>query len=347
MKIAQITSVYLSVPPRSHGGTELVVYHLTEGLAARGHSVELFASGDSRVSCPVNSVVPVATSYDPGTTSYIDKEMETRNTFNLYRQAHRFDIIHGHWPCLAAYFSSYTRTPTVLTYAYIEKHLHDYYCGHFPNVNPVCVSHAQARALGDGGMHVVYNGVDVEGLPFNPSPEDFLVIVGRIVPNKGIAEAIKLARAAGERLVIVGHVPPQIPWSVDYYEKQVRPFIDGDQIKHIPELPNAEVAKLVSRAKAFLFPLQWDEPFGLAVVEAMAAGTPVITYPRGSMPELVRDGETGFLVDNDNAALDAIKRVHQIDRVACRSWVAGKFTIDNMVSGYERVYNDVLEKANG
>ena len=338
MKIAQITSTYLSVPPRSHGGTELMVYHLVEGLVARGHDVELFASGDSKVSAKLNAVIDIATTYDKDSTIYLDKEMETRNTYSLYSQADRFDVIHSHWPTLAPYFSTFTRRPTVVTYAYIEKHLHDYYLANFPNVHPVCISRAQARMLGDEELPVIYNGIEVSRVPFNAAPEDFLVIVGRIVPNKGISDAIRIAKAAGESLVIVGAVTPYLPWSRQYYEEEVEPHIDGERVRRIEHLPNSEVIDLMGRAKAFLFPLQWEEPFGLTVAEAMAAGTPVVTYPKGAMPELVRHGETGFLVESEEEAAEAISRVGSIDRRKCRRWVEERFTLDAMVSSYEALY---------
>ncbi|MEE9324614.1 MAG: glycosyltransferase family 4 protein [Dehalococcoidia bacterium] len=344
MNIAQITSVYISVPPKTHGGTELMVYHLTEGLVRRGHSVELFASGDSKVSCKVNAVVPVATLEDREMTTYIDKEMETRNTFNLYRQAHRFDIIHSHWPTLAPYFSPSTSTPTVVTYAYIERPLHQYYRSNFPNIHPVCVSKAQARVLGEADLPVVYNGVDVEAIPFNDNPEDFLIVVGRIVPNKGIADAIRVARAARERLMIVGDMTQYIPWSRPYFDEEVKPFIDGEQIQHIERLPNKELTKLMGRAKAFIFPIQWEEPFGLVVIEAMAAGTPVIAYPKGAMPEIIRDGLNGFLVQSEEEMVAALGKVASIDRKQCRRWVETNFPVEKMVQDYERLYRHILER---
>ena len=345
MRVAQITSTYLSVPPRSHGGTELMVYHLVEGLVARGHRVELFASGDSRVSAELHAVVDVATSYDDDCTTYVDKEMETRNTFNLYRRGNDFDVIHGHWPTLAAYFSPFTTTPTVLTYAYIEQALHDYYRANFPNVHPVCISRRQAENLGEPGLPVVPNGIDVDATPFGAEGEDFLVIVGRIAPNKGIADAIRIAKAAGERLVIVGHAPPQLPWAEAYYREEVEPHVDGDRVRHVAHLPNDEVLDLVSRAKGFLFPLQWEEPFGLAVSEALAVGAPVIAYPKGAMPEVIADGRTGFLVETEAEAVRAIGRLGEIDRRACRAWVEEQFPISRMVEGYEAVYQSVIAEA--
>ena len=338
MEIAQITSTYLSVPPKSHGGTELVVYNLVQGLARRGHHVELFASGDSKVDAPVNAVVDIATSYDERSTTYLDKEMEARNSFNLYRQGDRFDVIHAHWPTLAPYFSTLTETPTVVTYAYIERHLHAYYRATFPNLYPVCISKSQAAMLGEPSLPVVYNGIDVDQVPFGETPEDFLIIVGRITPNKGIAEAIRIARAAGERLIIVGSPTPYLPWSRAYWEEEVQPWVDGDQIQHREHMPNRDVIALVARAKAFLFPLQWEEPFGLAVAEALAAGTPVVTYPKGSMPELVSDGKTGFLVESEAEAVRALARIQAIDRRCCRQSIAKRFPIDRMVTAYEELY---------
>jgi glycosyltransferase involved in cell wall biosynthesis len=341
MKIAQITSVYLPVPPKTHGGTERIVYYLCRDLFRRGHAVELFASGDSKVDCPLNSVVPVATLDDPQSTVYLEKEFETRNTYNLYRQADRFDIIHAHWPTLAPYFSAYTKTPTIMTYAYIEKDLHEYYQKTFPNCFPVCISRAQARMLGDDSLPVIYNGIDLDEIPLNEAPEDFFIVVGRLTPGKGIAEAIQIAEKARVRLVIVGAVTKHLPWSEDYFLKEVKPNIDGNRIRHIERLPYDELMRWMGRAKGFLFPLQWDEPFGMVVAEAMAAGTPVLAYPRGSMPELILDGETGFLPRDEGGMIDAVRSVGKIDRGRCRNWVQERFSVARMIDGYEEVYRRV------
>jgi len=345
VKIAQISSIYLPIPPKTHGGTEWIVYYLCRHLSRRGHQVELFASGDSKVDCPVQSVLPVATQDDPTATFYLEKEFETRNTYNLYRQAERFDVIHAHWPTLAPYFSSFTKTPTLITYAYIEKELHEYYRRQFPLCFPVCVSRAQAKMLGDESLPVVYNGIDFEGIPFNDRPEDFFIIVGRMAPGKGIAEAIRIAEKAKVRLLIVGHVPSHLPWCRDYFAREVQPHIDGHHVRYIEKLPHHELMEMTSRAKGFLFPLQWDEPFGMAVTEAMAGGTPVVAYPRGSMPELIRDGETGFLPADEEGMVDAIRRIDKIDRRRCREWVEKNFSIERMVDGYERVYQSIVHQA--
>ena len=344
MKIAQISSIYLSVPPKTHGGTERIVYHLCQHLMRRGHQVELFASGDSEVNCPLHSVLPVASLDDPTSTFYLEKEFETRNTYNLYRQADRFDLIHAHWPALAPYFSVFTRTPTLITYAYIEKELHEYYRECFPRCFPVCISHAQAKMLGDESLPVIYNGIDVDEIPFSETREDFFLVVGRMTPGKGIAEAIRVARKGKAPLLIVGHVTSHLPWSEEYFFTEVKPYIDGDSIRYIERLPFPQLASTMGRARALLFPLQWDEPFGMVVVEAMAAGTPVLAYPRGAMPELVKDGETGYLLNSEDEMVEALDLVGRLDRRWCRDWVKENFSVERMVDGYEKLYQKILPK---
>ena len=338
MRIAQITSVYLSVPPKTYGGTERIVHYLCRDLMRRGHHVELFASGDSKVDCILQAVLPMASQDDPRSTFYLEKEHEARNTWNLYRQGERFDIIHAHWPSIAPYFSDFTTTPTLLTYAYIEKSVDAYYKARFPRCLRVCVSRAQARMLGDDSIPVIYNGVDLDEIVFNGKPEDFFIIVGRMTPGKGIAEAIRITRRIGAKLLIVGHVTTHLPWSEEYFLKDIKPNIDGDQIRYIERLTYRDLVHVMGMAKAFLFPLQWDEPFGMVVVEAMAAGTPVLAYGRGSMPELVKNGETGYLVENEDLMLEAIERVETLDRARCRNWVEERFSVGQMVDAYERLY---------
>jgi glycosyltransferase involved in cell wall biosynthesis len=345
MKIAQISSIYLSIPPKTHGGTERVVFDLCQHLTKRGHQVELFASGDSKVDCSLQSVLPVASSDDPQSTFYLEKEFEARNTYNLYRQAGRFDVIHAHWPTLAPYFSSFSTAPTLVTYAYIEKELHEYYRRHSPRCFPVCISRAQAKMLGDESLPVIHNGIEVEKIPFNDQPEDFFIVVGRMTPGKGIANAIRIAKKARVRLLIVGQITAHLPWSEEYFIKEIQPHIDGDRIRHIERLPHDHLMQVVGRAKGFLFLPEWEEPFGLAVAEAMAAGTPVLAYPRGSMPELVKHGESGYLLSTEDEIVDAIPRIERLNRRRCREWVQGNFSVEQMVEEYEKLYRQVAAGA--
>ena len=345
MRIAQIASIRFPVPPRSHGGTEIAIDLLTRGLVERGHEVTLFASGDSRAApgARLRAVVARAAAEDPASTSYLEHEHEVRNAAEAYLDAGHFDVLHSHWPTPAAYFSD--RTPagaaSVMTYAYMEKPLHEYYRARYPRLQGVCISEAQNRMLG-GGLPVVPYGVDVARIPFGAAPEDFLLTVGRLVPHKGADRAIAIARAAGLPLVIVGDVTPYLSDSAAFHEQRVRPHVDGRSVVHHPNLPNADVLALMARAKAFLFPISWEEPFGLVVAEAMAAGAPVIATPRGSLPELVVHGETGFLGETDGELTEFVRRVGRIDRAACRRRADERYSVARMVGDYETLYGRLV-----
>jgi glycosyltransferase involved in cell wall biosynthesis len=341
VKIAQIASICFSVPPRSHGGTEIAIDLLTRGLVERGHEVTLFASGDSRTPAKLHAVVPRATQDDPASTSYLEREMEVRNVAEAYALAEGFDVLHSHWPTPAAYFSTATSTPSVMTYAYIEKALHDYYRRHFPRLHPVCVTEAQDRMLG-GGNPVIRYGIDVDGVPFTASPDDYLITVGRLVPHKGADRAIDIAARAGLPLVIVGDTTPYLEDSEAFFEARVRPRVDGARVRLHRTLPNAEVLALVAKARAFLFPISWEEPFGLVVAEAMAAGTPVVATPRGSMPELVEPGVTGFLAETDEELARLVGRIGEIDRADCRRRAGERFGYRRMAADYEAFYRRIV-----
>jgi len=341
LRIAQIASIAFSVPPKSHGGTEIAIDRLTRGLVLRGHDVTLFASGDSQTTARLHAVVPVAAQDDPGSTSYLEREWDVRNAAEAYARAADFDLLHAHWPTPAAYFSDRTDRPTVLTCAYMEKPLFDYYRDRYPNVHCVCVSQAQSRMLG-GGLPVIPYGVDLSRIPFGEVPGEYLLTVGRLVPHKGADRAIAIAKAARLPLVIVGAVTPYLAESEPFFEERVRPHVDGSAVRHFPHLPNGEVLKLMAGALAFLFPISWEEPFGLVVAEALAAGTPVIATPRGSLPELVLHGVTGFLGETDGELAAFARRSLEIDRHACRRSAEERFSASRMVSGYEAFYKTIV-----
>jgi glycosyltransferase involved in cell wall biosynthesis len=345
VKIAQIASIAFSVPPKSHGGTEIAIDLLTRGLVARGHDVTLFASGDSRTprGARLHSVVPRATQDDPSSTSYLERDFEVRNVAEAYAlaESEQFDVLHSHWPTPAPYFSGRSPRTSLLTCAYIEKPLYDYYRAHDPRLRFACVSEAQARMLG-GGVPVIPYGIDVARVPYGADPGEFLLTVGRLVPTKGADRAIAIARRAGLSLTIVGDVTPYLSDSKPYYEERIRPHVDGVRVRHFPSLPNAEVLALMGRARAFLFPISWDEPFGLVVAEAMAAGTPVVATPRGSLPELVAHGVTGFLGETDEELADYAIRAAELDRAACRRRAEERYSAERMVSDYEALYRRIV-----
>jgi len=159
-----------------------------------------------------------------------------------------------------------------------------------------------------------------------------------MTPGKGIAEAIRIAKKANAKLLIVGHVTTHLPWSEEYFCKEVKPQIDGDTVRYIERLAYHDIVKMMGKAKGFLFPLQWEEPFGMVVIEAMAAGTPVLAYRRGSMPELVKHGETGFLVEGEDEMVEMIDRLQTLERGDCRAWIAQHFSVERMVDCYEQLY---------
>jgi glycosyltransferase involved in cell wall biosynthesis len=194
----------------------------------------------------------------------------------------------------------------------------------------------------DSSLPVIPYGIDVGRIPFRGEPGDFLLTVGRLVPTKGADRAIAIARRAGLPLTIVGDVTPYLADSRPYYEERILPHVDGNRVRHFPTLPNAEVLALMGRARAFLFPISWDEPFGLVVAEAMAAGTPVLATPRGSLPELVEHGVTGFLGETDEELAEYAERAGDLDRAACRRRAEERYSADRMVSDYEALYRTLL-----
>ena len=343
LSIAQIAGVAYRVPPRGTGGTELAIANLTRGLLERGHRVTLFASGDSRTEAELRSVVDAAVQDDPASNLYRERELDLRNVGEAYDRADEFDVIHAHYPTPAAYFSDRAACPTLLTFDYMERDVHAHYRERFPELAFACVSRAQAAALG-GGLPVVPNGIDVDAAPFRAAPGDYLVTVGRLVPSKGAAEAIEVARRAGLPLVLVGDVTPYLPESRAYWEREIAPHVDGRRVIHHPRLPNRRVLELMSGARAFVFPIRWDEPFGLVVAEAMATGTPVVATPRGALPELVEEGVTGWLAESIEGLVAAVRRAGTIDRARCRRTARERFDFRRMAAAYEEIYRRLARR---
>jgi glycosyltransferase involved in cell wall biosynthesis len=344
LRIAQVAGVAFRVPPRGSGGTEIVIGNLTRGLVERGHRVVLFASGDSRTPARLHSVVDRATQDDPDSNAYLEREYDLRNLSEAYDAAGDFDLIHAHWPTAAPYFSERVDCPTLITFDYIEKPIFDYYRDRFSRVRFACVSRAQATMLGTD-LPVVHNGIDVEAVPFRERAGDYLLTVGRLVPSKGAATAIAVARRAGIPLVIVGAVTPYLPESLSYFQTEIAPHVDGDRVHHHPTLSNARVLELMAGARALLFPIAWEEPFGLVAAEAMAAGTPVVATPRGSLPELVEPGVTGFLAESVAELTTAVACVGKIDRRRCRARARERFDYRRMAGEYESLYREMLKQA--
>ena len=342
MRIAQIAPLWERVPPLAYGGIELVVGLLTDELVRRGHEVTLFASGDSVSLAELVSVHPRALRLDPDVKEYSIYEM--LQSGSVYEQAENFDIIHSHMGCPVLAYANLVKTPTVHTLHGVftpdnEKMFQ--YAKHQPFVS---ISDAQRELrLGLNYAATVYNGIDVSSYKFYAQPDEppYLAFLGRISPEKGTHLAIAIAKQTGWRLKIAGKID-----TVDakYFEQEVKPHIDGKQIEYVGEANHAQKNILMGGAVATLFPITWREPFGLVMVESMAAGTPVIAMRLGSTVEVIAHGKTGFLCDNIEECISAIDKVTELDRYACREYVENRFSLQRMTDGYEAVYRQILQE---
>jgi glycosyltransferase involved in cell wall biosynthesis len=336
LKIAQIAPPWIAVPPPGYGGIEWVVALLADELAARGHDVTLFASGGSVTNAKLDSVFDPA----PGPTKIGDTYLEVLHAFHAYERAREFDVIHDHSGMVGLAIAAHARIDVVHTVhgPLVEDALR-WYRMVSGRVNFVAISDSQQRPGPDlSWAGRVYNGIPVERYPFRSDKEDFLLFVGRVNHEKGPEIAVDVARRAGARLVMA--VAIKEPHEKAYWDEKVVPLLTGDE-EILGEITVDEKADLMSRARAVLFPIQWEEPFGLVMAEGNACGTPVLAFPRGAAPEVIADGETGFLAADTEAMAAAVARVGEIDPAACRARVEKMFSAQAMTSGYEEVYAKV------
>jgi glycosyltransferase involved in cell wall biosynthesis len=336
MRIAMVAPLIEAVPPRQYGGTERVVSALTEELVRRGHVVTLFASADSQTSAELVSCAPLSLRRDPSVRDHVAYTMVQLG--RVYQRAQDFDLIHNHVDYYAFPFARLSPTPTVST-AHgrldLEEVVRLY--AHFPEHPLVSISAAQRDRLGRANwVATVYNGIALEHFRFQPRVGDYLVFLGRMSPDKRPDRAIEIARDTGRRLVMAAKVDAA---DRDYYEHAIAPQIRAcPLVEYIGEVDEREKDALLGGAYAYLFPIDWPEPFGLTMVEAMATGTPVIAYRAGSVPEVVVDGVTGFICASFSEMVEAVRRVGELDRAACRAHVARHFSAEAMATGYELAY---------
>jgi glycosyltransferase involved in cell wall biosynthesis len=339
MKIAQVAPLVERVPPELYGGTERVVFYLTEELVKRGHDVTLFASGDSITSAKLVSIHKKALRLDPNVENPFPYHMLEMGM--VYDHANEFDIIHSHNDFLTFPFTRFVSTPTVTT---IHGRLDIYditgIYSHYRDCNLVSISNAQRKFIPDlNWIDTVYHGYPLDKFPFSLEAEDYLVFVGRISPEKGPVEAIQIAKKVQMKLIIIAKVD-----AVDktYFEQTVKPLITSPLIEYVGEKTEQERNEIIRKAKAFIFPLNWPEPFGLVIIESLACGTPVITKNLGSIPELVIQGKTGFICETWEEMADAVKYIDGIDRMTCRRYAEGNFSITHMIDKYERIYQQLI-----
>lgn len=340
MRIAQVAPLWERVPPPAYGGIELVVGLLCDELVRRGHDVTLFASGDSISLAKLESVHPQALRLDPNVKEFGIYEM--LHLSKVYEQAADFDIIHSHMGCAALPYANLVKTPTVHTLHGIFTPDNRKLFGHARKQPYISISNAQRDpSLNLNCVATVYNGIDVSTYDFYPKPQDppYLAFLGRISPEKGTHLAIEIAKRSGWHLKMAGKVDVV---DVKYFEQEIKPHIDGQQIEYLGEANHVQKMELMGNAVATLFPITWSEPFGLVMVESMATGTPLIAIELGSTREVIVDGKTGFLCQNVEECVAAIPQVMQLSRYACREHVEKYFSVQHMTEGYEAVYQQIL-----
>lgn len=317
-----------------YGPWELFASLLTEGLVARGHEVTLFATANSETSAALASVVPVGWSESPGIDA---KVAECMHIAAAFERADEFDVIHNGFDFLPLTYTRLVETPVVTT-------IHGFSS---PLIVPVYERYDDICAyvaISDANRHpalsyaaTIHHGVDTDAFTVHPSPADHLLFFGRIHPDKGTAVAIEVARRAGRPLVIAGIIQDQV-----YFDREVAPHVDGCQTSYVGPVRATARSEFLGGAYALLHLIGFDEPFGFGVAEAMACGTPVVAYDRGSMRELIDHGETGFVVNGADAAVAAVARVGSLDRRRIREAAVAKFGRDRMVEQYVEVYRAVL-----
>lgn len=342
MRIAQVAPLWERVPPPGYGGIELVVGLLTDELVRRGHEVTLFASGDSITLAKLESVYPRAFRLEPSISEY--SAYEALQLSRVYKQASKFDVIHSHVGYNSLFHASFVETPTVHTlHGAFNSDTQKVYA-EAPEQPYISISDAQREPMKElNYAATVYNGIDTESHRFYAQPQSapYLAFLGRISPEKGTHIAIEIAQKSGVPLKMAGKVDRV---DVDYFESQIKPHIDGKHIEYLGEANHFEKNELLGNAIAMLFPITWREPFGLVMTESMAAGTPVLAKPLGSVPEVIANGKTGFLCHSLDDYVNAIQRLGEIDRSECRAHVERNFSIKSMVDGYLEVYSKVTRK---
>lgn len=341
MRIAQVSPLYESVPPKAYGGTERVVSFLTEELVRRGHEVTLFASGDSQTAATLVPCCKRALRLGEG---YHYRTVRHMIMFeDVASRASEFDVIHSHADYDAYPVLSRQPTPFLTTlHGRLDRLEYPLVYGRFPQVPLVSISDNQRLPLPHlNWLGTVYHGLPLDILPFTAKRGTYLAFLGRISPEKRADRAIEIAERAGMDLKIAAKVDPV---DQEYYQEVIRPLIRHPGVEFIGEIKENEKAEFLGNAYALLFPIDWPEPFGLVMIEALACGTPIIAYRRGSVPEVITDGKTGFIVENEDQAVAAVRRVAALSRQRCRQVFEQRFSVSRMAGDYLSLYRRLVEE---
>jgi len=340
VRIAIIAPPWAPIPPTLYGGIEQAVDAEARGILAAGHEVLLFTTGDSTCPVPRQWLLAEAEGERMGVAV-----PEVRHVLAAYEAVEGFDVVHDHsvvGPAMASTWGRASGPPPVVTTIHgpLDGELADVYRRIGDRVPLIGISRAQARAAPDVTIaRVIHHGVRATEFPWGDGKGDYFLFLGRLAADKGAHRAIAAARKAGVRLILAGKVREKAEKA--YFEQEVAPHL-SDSIHFVGEVPHDEKLRLLAGARATLFPIRWNEPFGLVMIESLACGTPVLAYPEGAAPEVIENGETGFIVDGEGEMADAIASVGEIDRHACRAAVEGYFSVERMVGEHLELFEDVV-----
>ena len=336
MKIAIVAPPWVSVPPAGYGGTEVVLDGLARGLQAAGHDVLLYATGDS--ACPVPKAWVFEKAVGVGTGGAVS---ELRHVIHAYEAVRGYDIVHDHTLVGPVYAQRLALLPVVTTnHGPFDGDLHDYYRAIGHRVPIIAISHHQASLAGDIPVAgVIHHGLDVEKFPVGSGRGGYVLFLGRMSPDKGVHIAVRIARKAGVPLKIAAKLHEQAEF--DYFKEHVRPLLGGD-VEFVGEVGGAAKHELLGEALCLLNPMQWHEPFGMVMIEALASGTPVVATSRGAAPEIVDEGVTGYLRGGEESLAAALQQVGGLQRAACRKAAEARFSLGPMVEAHVSLFERVL-----
>ncbi|HEX4925642.1 MAG TPA: glycosyltransferase family 4 protein [Bdellovibrionales bacterium] len=343
MRIAQVAPLYESVPPTGYGGTERVVHTLTEELVRQGHDVTLFASGDSLTSARLLSVCGRALRTDPDSKFPLLPHLELLDEVITRRQ--EFDVIHFHIdPYHFPYLHQFKDTATLTTlHGRLDFKEYRTLFHRFSRAPLVSISDSQRRPVPWANWAAtVYHGLAPGLLAFEPKPGGYLAFLGRLSPEKRVDRAIEIARLTGMKLKIAAKKDPA---ESHYFENVLAPLMKLPFVEYVGEIGEREKQEFLGQATALLFPIDWPEPFGIAMIEALACGTPIIAWRNGSVPEIVKDGVNGFIVESLEEAARAVEKIETISREACRRSFESNYTSEIMASNYVQIYENLADNA--
>lgn len=341
MKIAQVSPVFESVPPRGYGGTERVISYLTEELVRQGHEVTLFATGDSHTDARLVPIAPHSIRAQPGRPDWMAYQSISMDL--VCAMAHEFDLIHFHTDYLHFPLLRNLPTPHVTTlHGRLDLPELPPLYEHFKDVPLVSISESQRAPLPFANwVGTVHHGLPEDLFSLNEKPGDYFAFVGRVSPEKRLDRAIEIAERCNRLLVVAAKIDKM---DESYFEQELRHLFHKPWVRYIGEANQAEKRELLENAHALLFPVDWPEPFGLVMIESISCGTPVVAWRNGAIPEVLDDGVTGFVVSDQDEAVRAAMRIHEIDRRGCRENFEQRFTATRMANDYLRIYQQLIEQ---